>query len=208
MGAAFVMPRWIGRDLPDRTSSLGQLIYRLRLGDDDLVGVLYGADALPLDLFAARMPLSRPVALRLARALAPALIMATCYLPGRYSSNTLTVTRTAAGLRCAIEANQTPEAAATLKAAVRALAHNLRPLGALLLPPSPTLAPPGADAHQAGTLSMGAIASQFGELRGADRVYVVDGSCLPRLPAIHPTLTIMANASRIGAEIARRVRAS
>jgi choline dehydrogenase-like flavoprotein len=208
MGAAFVMPRFIGRDLAERTSSLGQLIYRLQLGADEVVGVLYGADALPLDLFAARMPLSRPVSLRVARALAPALIMATCYLPGRYSANTLTAMRTASGLRRRIEASQTPQATAALKAAMQALARNLRPLGALMVPSSATLAPPGADAHQAGTFPMGTATSKFGELVGADGVYLVDGSCLPRLPAIHPTLTIMANAGRIGGEIARRALAS
>ena len=52
----------------------------------------------------------------------------------------------------------------------------------------------------------GAIATTvLGELIRAPGLYVVDGAALPSLPASHPTLTIMANADRIGRALARRL---
>ena len=44
-------------------------------------------------------------------------------------------------------------------------------------------------------------------LRGAKRVYVADGSVLPHLPAKSLTLTLMANAERVGTLVARRLAA-
>jgi choline dehydrogenase-like flavoprotein len=41
---------------------------------------------------------------------------------------------------------------------------------------------------------------------GIDNLFVVDGSVFPRLPAKPMTFTVMANAGRVGAEIAARYR--
>ena len=46
--------------------------------------------------------------------------------------------------------------------------------------------------------------SQLGEVLGMEGVYVVDGACLPVLPEKSHTLTIMANADRIGMRISRQ----
>jgi len=67
--------------------------------------------------------------------------------------------------------------------------------------------PMGSALHFAGTLPMSARPSRYqtdrdGLLAGASRVHVVDGACLPRLPAKNATLTIMANALRIGRRVA------
>ena len=63
---------------------------------------------------------------------------------------------------------------------------------------------PGSDAHFAGTFQMcgkGAHAtSVLGEVAGQPGLRVVDGSAQPSLPA---KLTIMANADRIAAALAR-----
>lgn len=200
-GTAFVVPGLIGADLPVESLSLGQLFYRLPLDGAAAAGVLYGADALPLHLVAERLPLSRPAALRLARALAPALIMATVYLPGRFSRNRIT----AGEGRVMIEGERTAEADTALRQAVGRLTRALFP-AALPLPGATSLLQPGADAHYAGVLPMGAegpfASGGFGELDTG--LHAADGTVLPRLPAAHPTLTVMANAHRIGAEVARR----
>ena len=52
-----------------------------------------------------------------------------------------------------------------------------------------------------------ASTSADGELTACDGLYVADGAALPNLPAKHPTLTIMANADRIGRAIAEAVQA-
>jgi choline dehydrogenase-like flavoprotein len=44
--------------------------------------------------------------------------------------------------------------------------------------------------------------SRFGELNAAPGLHLVDGSLLPSIPAKFTTLTIMANADRIGRHLA------
>jgi choline dehydrogenase-like flavoprotein len=61
--------------------------------------------------------------------------------------------------------------------------------------------------HALGTVRMGidprtAPLDEHGQFRGLDNVYVVDGSALPRSAGVNPSLTIAANALRIGAHIA------
>ncbi len=210
--AAFVSPLLIGADRPRDAFSLGQLFFRLDTRAGRAAGVIYGADALPADLFAARLPFSRPLALRLAHALAPALLVATCYAPGALSRNEVTVHAEDGPARIVIEGRQTAEGRAALDEALAALRRNFIALGVLPVPGSASVLPPGADVHYAGTLPMGgagAVAtSTAGELNGATNVFIADGACLPNLPATHPTLTIMANADRIGREIARRFKAN
>ncbi len=206
---AFVIPSLIGSKRPQESFSLGQLFYRLRVPSASAAGVVYGADALPLDLFAARLPLSRPAALQLAHAMAPALLIANCYLPGHFSQNVMRVQAQEAGYKMTIEGVSSGVAQAALRDAVNALKKQMRKLGAFSLPGTTSYPPPGGDAHYAGTLPMGGAGplatSDIGELKDVPNLFIVDGSVLPQLPATHPTLTIMANADRIGAEIGRRI---
>ena len=81
-------------------------------------------------------------------------------------------------------------------------------LGAMLLPGSFTIGKPGGDIHYAGTLPMRekpvlGETSSLGEVKGLEGVYIVDGACLSALPAKSHTLTIMANADRIGRILAK-----
>lgn len=208
--AAFLMPSFVGQEIPDRSFALGQLFYRVRDADGGAAGVVYGADALPLHLFAARLPLGRPFALRLAYALAPALLMTTCYLPGSFSENFLHVHGQDGAAGINIVGVQTVKASIALRAALRRLKREFARLGAFPVPGSITLLQPGADAHYAGTLPMGGsgpiATTRSGELHGCPGLFIADGACLPHLPATHPTLTIMANADRIGHEIATWLR--
>ena len=209
---AFLMPGFVGTQLPHHSFGLGQMFYRQRAQGSAAAGVIYGADTLPLDPIAARLPLARPFALRLAQALAPALLMTTCYVPGALSQNTLFVRDAGDGnKRMTIEGVQSPEAVAALRTALRGLKRSFLRLGAVALPGSTTILQPGADIHYAGTLPMGGTGphatSAYGELNECSGVFIADGASLPALPAAHPTLTIMANADRIGHEIARRMQA-
>ena len=61
--------------------------------------------------------------------------------------------------------------------------------------------------HALGTVRMGidsraAPLDEHGRYRGLDNLYVVDASALPRSAGVNPSLTIAANALRIGAHIA------
>ncbi|MDR6789742.1 choline dehydrogenase-like flavoprotein [Sphingomonas sp. BE138] len=205
-GMAFLVPGLIGRDLPGRSFGLGQLLYAMEEDGVETAGVFYGADTLPLATIADRLPVSRRYALKAARALAPALVLATGYLPGRFSANRFSVD---ASGRLRVEARDTPEAAQRLRRSFRRLAHHVRARGVIGVPGSLQMMPPGADAHPAGTLPIGgdgpAHTLADGQLAGAPGVYIADGAALPTLSARHPTLTIMANADRIATGLARRL---
>lgn len=199
---AFLVPSLISMPLPKRSFALAQLAYLLQLRNGGRVaGMLYAGDTLPIAGIAARIPASRPVALRLGRALAPAVIFATCYLPGYYSANTMTLLGGGACRQIVINGQHTGESREALREAARCLRRALRSLGAWAIPGSLSPAPPGADAHYAGTLPMGgegmAGSDIMGQLNALPGFHVVDGAALPNLPARHSTLTIMANADRI-----------
>ena len=67
---------------------------------------------------------------------------------------------------------------------------------------------PGADVHYAGPLAMGMRSDRFGEVKGAPGLHAGRwrGACRA-IPARNPTLTIMANADRIGTALAAAWRA-
>jgi choline dehydrogenase-like flavoprotein len=82
-------------------------------------------------------------------------------------------------------------------------------LGGFLLPKSCTLGRPGGDIHYSGTMPMSSNpelgqTDQYGEVFGLKGVYAVDGASLPSLNAKPHTLTIMANADRIGHKISSK----
>jgi len=64
--------------------------------------------------------------------------------------------------------------------------------------------------HALGTVRMGVDGATspldaHGRFGGADNLYVADGSALPRAAGVNPSLTIAANALRIGAHVARQL---
>lgn len=207
---AFIVPEYVGISLPEGSFALGQLFYRLSLeNDEQAAGVIYTGDALPLQNIADRLPFTRPTSLRFARALAPALLFATCYLPGRFSSNhaALRIENEVASLH--IEGGMTQDAKRLLRVGGRRLTRGLRRLGAFALPRSFTLGDVGSDGHYAGTLPMGGHGplgtSRSGELSSCPGLFIADGASLSDLPAAHCTFTIMANADRIARDLASRL---
>ena len=67
-----------------------------------------------------------------------------------------------------------------------------------------------ATAHQAGTARFGtdpsaSVLDLHCQAHDLDNLYVVDGSFMPSIGAVNPTLTIVANALRVGDHIAERI---
>ncbi len=67
-----------------------------------------------------------------------------------------------------------------------------------------------ATAHQAGTARFGidpatSVLDLHCKAHDLDNLYVVDGAFMPSIGAMNPTLTIVANALRVGDHIAERI---
>jgi choline dehydrogenase-like flavoprotein len=208
-GMAFIVPKFICQDFSANSFALGQLSYRLALNADHYAtGVMYGADTLPLNLFASRMPFTKPVSWALSSALAPAILMTTCYLSGEKSNMQLSLNLENGKQVLHINGDMPFSTSSELRSAGQKLAAHMAGLGAYSVPGSLTVSPPGTDGHLTGTIPMGGTAplscTDDCELSGAKGVYVVDGAWFPSLPPKHCTFTIMANAFRVGEEIARK----
>jgi choline dehydrogenase-like flavoprotein len=71
--------------------------------------------------------------------------------------------------------------------------------------------PIGGTAHQAGTMRFGTDPSQSVldlncKAHGIDNLYVTDASFFPSIGAVNPTLTIIANALRVGDQVIARFK--
>ncbi len=205
---AILLPRRLGQLHPERDFALAQLSISVELDAircGPAFGNLFSTSGLGLTGFVQRFPFGRVAALRLMSLLSPAMLVGNCYLPGETSDNDICLLPDG-GLHLSgrITESQT-RAFAELK---RRLSRTMRKLGAVLMTTSFSVAGPGRDVHYAGTLPMRRNPEAFetnedGELAGLRGLHIVDGAVLPNLPAKAHTLTIMANADRIGRSLVK-----
>ena len=97
-----------------------------------------------------------------------------------------------------------PKTRPALSALVSRLWAERRSFRAVPLAPALRVGAPGRGFHTGGTFPMRERPQQFetdvwGRVDGLSRVHVVDASVFPSLPATTITLSVMANAHRIGA---------
>jgi hypothetical protein len=205
--AAFLL--WLPRALGMPRSNgfgLGQLSYALELNDEgSAFGSLFSTTGLAISDFARRMPLSRRQAIDVSSRLLSSCLVGNIFLPGNQSKITL---KLSSDDRLIVNGFYQDGVVAIMNDLKNVLRASFLRLGAVLIPLSFTLAQPGSDAHYACSLPMSAFpklgdTDSNGQLFGAPNVYVVDGSCLSSLPAKSHTLTVMANADRIGRVLAR-----
>jgi choline dehydrogenase-like flavoprotein len=208
MAMPLLVPRRLGRTMPPHGHSLAQLGFRLRCSaapGDHVSGAVYEVAGLPPASFAARMPFGRRAGSEIFHALAPALAVATIYFPGRYSANKVSLHYGDDGARIHIRGGVADGFDMLARTMRRRLVRIWRKLGAFALPGA-ALATAGTDAHLGGVFPLGAAAphgtSRFGELNGVPGLHIVDGAVLPTIPSTFTTLTIMANADRIGRHLA------
>ncbi len=192
----------IGRPAPRAGTSLAQL--NLILDDarspEPLQASLYGASGpLRTDVLFS-LPFSARANMVVTKYLAPAMGVAMLFFPAPESAaNYLRLTESGA-LEIHFDAVPPHPAAARLQRALRRLGY-LTHASLIQRPPM------GAGLHFAGPLPMSPAPGRYqtdanGLLAGARGVYVIDGANFPRLPAKNLTLTIMANALRIGRHLA------
>lgn len=203
--AAFLL--WLPRSLGVSRLhgfGLGQLSFTLDIQDSTTAfGSTFATTGISISEFVQHVPLRRRYGIDLLRGLLSSCVVGNLFLPGH-------LTAAEATLHSDASLNVTGkygDAVAPLMAeAAKKLRKAYWPLGAALLPGSFTIGPPGGDIHYAGTLPMRELpsrgeTSQHGEVEGLDGIFVVDGACLPTLTEKSHTLTIMANADRIGRKL-------
>lgn len=208
----------LGEDWPDRRHSLSQLtgVWQPRAHPLDPA---YPDDPPPLHLsiysyrslltykLMKEMPLGAPIARRLARTLMPLLAIAGIHhadAPAR--GKRIHLARDEGGERLDVRYDQTDSDRLRIERAEQGVLRALRRLGLVAL--KRVRPGHGASIHYAGTLPMTRqpgprTCDACGRLQGARGVYVADGSALPSLPAKGLTLTLMANADRIGGIVAQ-----
>lgn len=205
--AAFMLwlPRHLGRH-QDAAFGLGQLSYSLNLADRAVgFGSLFNPMGIPVTEFARHLPFGKRYGLDLLVPLLTSCVVGNLFLPGEMTDISL---RLDADDRLVIRGLYRDEVAILMREAQRLLGVSFRQLGALLLPTSFKVGGAGSDIHYAASLPMRAEPAlgqtdRYGELAGGSCIHVVDGASLSSLPAKSHTLTIMANADRIGKHLAK-----
>ena len=208
IGFALCLPERVGSPLSVREFSMGQLSFQAE-GDpqrpaDGAYGTLFPASGVPGSFVIDRMPLTRPGAIRLFRFLQPALLLGNCFLPGRYSRNTVRLERDAEGnARLMVQGGTSDDLPQRLDRLRTQITRAFRTLGVFAIPGSFSPLGPGEEIRYAGTLPMRSSPGKGevdvrGELHGFPGLHIADLSSFPSMSAKHHTLTLMANADRIG----------
>ena len=204
--AAFMLwlPALLGRQR-EPTFGLGQLAFSLDLpGGVSGYGSLFNPTGIPFAEFVGYLPFRRRYGIDLLRALMSSCLVGNLFLPGHLTEATLSVD--AEGV-LQVRGHYRDEVAGLMRVAEQGLRRAFRKLGAVMLPGSFTLGRPGSDIHYACSLPMRSSPARgetnaCGELAGLPGVHVVDGASLSALHEKPHTLTIMANADRIGRRLA------
>ena len=155
-------------------------------------------------------PLRRPLAW-LVHDLQERMLVAQGFLHSDHSSRiAVRLKKASAGEpeRLELQAELNPAARTEVRRIVRKLMRHTRRLGAMPLPFMLKFAEPGRSFHTGGSFPMhqqpqGFQTDLLGRLPGWNRVHAVDATIFPSIPATTITLSVMANAHRIGSAAGR-----
>ncbi len=190
---------------------LGQLSFTLSLRDCiSAFGSTFSTSGILMSEFARHIPMSRRYGVDLLKGLLSSCVVGNLFLPGQLTKARVSLKGDGSLM---VSGTYSDSVAPLMNEAKKKLSKAYWSIGALLLPSSYTVGLPGGDIHYSGTLPMRETpllgeTTSMGEVKGMDGVHVVDGGCLPLLSAKSHTLTIMANADRIGRAIAVNLRGS
>ena len=203
--AAFLL--WLPRFLGTGRSGafgLGQLSFTFPLQDElAAFGSTLVTTGIPMAEFIGYLPLRRRIGIDFLREVMSSCLIGNLFLPGSLSTTKAWLREDEALM---IRGGFSDEIPTLMVEASQTIRRVFRQLGAVMVPGSFTLGKPGADIHYAGTLPMRKAPDKGetdsnGEVAGLNGVHVVDGACLPVLSEKPHTLTVMANADRIGRAI-------
>ena len=207
--AAFLLwlPRLLG-ELRVSAFGLGQLSFSLALRNDiTAFGSTFSTTGISISEFVRHLPLQRRFGIDLLRGMLSSCLVGNIFLPGNLSTSAAELKEDGSLL---VSGGYSESVTDIMIEASRRLRKEYRHLGALMLPGSFTVGRPGGDIHYAGTLPMRKTPTlgetdSLGALKGFEGIHVVDGASLPSLTEKSHTLTLMANADRIGRVIAKKM---
>lgn len=211
--AAFMVwvPRVWGRSR-SAAFGMGQLAYSLDLGAGQYNGYggLFDTTGIPMTEFSKYMPLGKRFGVDLLSSLLSSCAVGNLFLPGRLTHAALSLRQRDLLHVTGQYADEVPRLMAEAGKRLRAA---FRQLGAWVLPRSFTTGRPGADIHYAASFPMRhrpapGQTDSLGQVCGVPGLHIVDGASLSSLPAKPHTLTIMANADRIGRHLADDLKAA
>ncbi len=208
--ATCLHPRLLGTTGPKERVSLCQLLMIDETKTDDglesACAQLYSYRSLLLFRLLPGLALPVPEAMRILALLAPAMIIADIRFPGHATAKrTLHLERAATGERIKIAGDPLSEQR-NQKASLRRIYRSMRSLG--LYPMRTHFLPDGSSSHYAGTVPVSEAgefplgANQHGAVHGFREADLADASLFRCLSPLPHTLTIMANANRIGEHVA------
>lgn len=194
----------------ERSFGLGQLSYSVALQSGiSGFGSTFSTIGIPVTEFLNYLPVRKRHGIDLLKVLLPSCCVGNLFLPGHLSTASLALSQ---DNRLLITGAQTSHKTKELMSeAANLLRKAYWKIGGLLLPMSFTMGRTGSDIHYAGTLPMKEkpVPGQTnvdGELAGLPNIYVTDGACLSTQNEKSHTLTIMANADRIGRRLVNIIR--
>lgn len=210
--AAFLLwhPTFLGRT-HQLAFGLGQLSFSLDLASGiQGFGSLFNTSGIPVTQLVQHLPLGKRYGVDLLAAMLPSCTIGNVFLPGTLTSASLQLNGED---QLVVRGAYHDTVADFMRQAQHLLGRSFRRLGALLVPTSFTLGHPGSDLHYAASMPMRQSpkrgeTDRWGGLEGAPGIHLVDGASLSFLPAKSHTLTIMANADRIGRHVASVMRAT
>lgn len=209
MFAACVRPSSLGKKGPAARSSLCQLLMidgAVHGGPDSGCAQLYSYRSLLLFRLLGNAPLPVPEALGLLSMYAPSLIIADIRFPGLPRAGQHLTLRRSEDARGVLDIDFTPGRTHVELLSLKRITRAMRMTG--LLPVKIMDLPEGSTSHYAGTVPVSTdeklplSSDPDGKLHRSRHIYVADASVFRMLPSLPHTLTIMANARRIGKIVA------
>jgi hypothetical protein len=209
--AAFMLwvPRYFGQ-IKKSTFGSGQLAFNIQIDKSiSVYGATFPTTAIPVSEFVAHMPLGARSSIKFLRNLLSSCVVGNLFLPGVFGG---AKGRLDPSGELRLSHSKDPSIDYSMKIVTKALRSSYAKLGGILLPGSFTIGQAGSDIHYSGTIPMRSTpkigeTDPNGMVAGAKNIHIIDGACLPLLSEKPHTLTIIANADRIGRLVAHEMKA-
>lgn len=198
------LPRFFSKPF-ENSFGLGQLSYSLVLNSGvSAFGSTFSTTGIPISEFARYLSVGRRFSIDMLSSFVSSCIVGNLFLPGRLSNASVILSSG----RLIVDGGDYSKSIEHLKISKEKLKKVFRILGGIVIPGSFNYGSLGSDVHYCGTVPMKknpyiGQTNQFGEVIGLHGVSVIDGAALPLLSEKSHTLTIMANADRIGRKVAK-----